>query len=425
MSRRGSEWTILAGAVLIAIAGYLVLWFGIKPSVFHRSRTDFGTFYRAGRMVLAGDGPCVYDLVAEGRYDNTLGTTAVDAEGRSVSLPFVFAPFTLALYALLALLPYRQAEATWYAVNVVMLLALPLVLRKRRAIGMTSCTLGLILPLLFLPVVLALLQGQPSILILLLLALGDLNLADGKHAPAGCWLALASIKPQLILPLLLAILVWRKKETLAGFAATSCGLCVVSFAIVGWRTTLRYPHALLQYASMGGRVGGEHPAGMPNLRGFLFVALHDYLRPALLQKITLAISLLVLAAMALLFWQYRRIAPVSFSLLVSVTLLTSYHSYLHDDSPLLLPLLLTGSVCLKIPDGWLRWMTGAAGLAIFIVPLLPTSLHTTALQMFLAITALAGLLACQLIQEGPKAAASNLPEPSLPAELLSPEMMRI
>lgn len=105
MILRPSERSILATAVLIAIAGYLVLWLCVKPSVFARSRSDFGTFYRAGSMVLRGDGHQVYDLAAEGKYDDALGTGAVDTEGNSVSLPFVFAPFSLAVYAPLALLP--------------------------------------------------------------------------------------------------------------------------------------------------------------------------------------------------------------------------------------------------------------------------------------------------------------------------------
>jgi hypothetical protein len=283
-------------AVLIAIAGYLALWMCVKPSVFRHSKSDFGTFFRAGRMVLAGAGPCVYDLAAESRYDDALGTKSVDTEGSSVSLPFVFAPFALIFYAPLALLPYKAAKAVWYAANAAMLLALPLLLRKHSVVGAKTCAFALIAPLFFLPVVLALMQGQPSILILLLFALGYGDLANGQDARAGCWLALASVKPQLVLPMLLALLIWRKRQALRSFALTCCGLTLASLAIVGLRATLSYPLALMRYSDMQNRLGAEHPASMPNLRGFLYVLLHAHMPPSMLQKITLTISLLLLAA---------------------------------------------------------------------------------------------------------------------------------
>ncbi len=316
---------IVAAAFLLAIAGDLLLWVYAKPSVFAHSRSDFGTFYRAGSMVLAGDGPCVYNLAAERRYDDALGTKAVDVEGHSVSLAFVFAPFSLAIYAPLALLPYKQAEAVWYAGNVGILLALPLLLRRRLALRPMIAVAALIVPLLFFPVILALLQGQPCVLLLLFLALGYIDLADGNEARAGCWFALAAFKPQFVLPLLFALLVWRKSRTLRSFFLTSGGLPLFSFLLVGWRATLGYPRALLRYAGLE-TPGAEHPASMPNLRGFLYLLLHAHLPPSWLQKITLALSLLLLAATVLLLTRCRQVSPVSFSLLVLVTLLTSYHA---------------------------------------------------------------------------------------------------
>jgi hypothetical protein len=394
MTRALTARGLVAVAVLIAIAGYLVLSICVKPSVFRHSKSDFGTFYRAGRMVLAGAGPCVYDLAAESRYDDALGTKSVDAEGSSVSLPFVFAPFALTFYAPLALLPYKAAEAVWYAANAGMLFALPLLLWKHRVLSTKTCAFALLAPLLFLPVVLALLQGQPSILILLLFALGYVDLANGKDARAGCWLAVAGFKPQLVLPMLLALLVWRKRQALWSFLATCVALTPLSTFLVGWRATFSYPRALMQYTGMQNRLGAEHPASMPNLRGFLCALLHAHMPPSMLQTITVAISLLLLAATLLLLNRYRQISPVSFSLLVVVTLMTSYHSYLHDDSLLLLTIFLLGNTMLQ--SGRFRAPTALTIAAIFLLPLAPTSLTTTAWQMFLAIATLAALLAFQM-----------------------------
>jgi hypothetical protein len=414
MTRPPTERRIVAVAVLIAIAGYLALWTCVKPSVFRHSKSDFGTFFRAGSMVLAGDGPCVYDLAAESRYDGALGTKSVDAEGSSVSLPFVFAPFALIFYAPFALLPYKAAEAAWYAANAGMLLALPLLLRKHGVISTKTCVFALIAPLLFLPAVLALMQGQPSILILLLFALAYADLANGKDARSGCWLALAGFKPQLVLPMLLAFLVWRKRQTLWSFLATSGALTLLSTFLVGWRATFSYPRALMQYAGMHNRLGAEHPASMPNLRGFLYVLLHAHMPASLLQKITLAISLVLLAATMLLLNRYRRISPLSFSLLVVVTLMTSYHAYLHDNCLLLLPMLLLGNIMLQ--SGRFRAPTAVTIATIFLLPLAPTSLTTTVWQMFLAIATLAALLAFQMWDGDGTATVKDVPKisPVLP-----------
>jgi hypothetical protein len=418
MIPRTTEQRIIAAAVLIAIAGYLVLWLCIKPSVFARSRSDFGTFYRAGTMVLSGDGARVYDLSAEHQYDAALGTRSVDAEGNSVSLPFVFAPFALAFCAPLALLPYEQAEAVWYAINAAMLLALPLLLRKRRLIGPRTSAIALIVPLLFLPVILALLQGQPSILLLLLFAMGYVDLADGKETRAGCWFALASFKPQFVVPLLLALLIWRKRRALRSFALTCGGLTLASLAIVGWRATLSYPLALMQYANMGSRLGAEHPASMPNLRGFLYVLLHAHLPPSIRQKVTIAISLLLLAATARLLKRYRRVSPATFSVLVLVTLMTSYHAYLHDDSLLLLPVLLLGNTLPRSRVNALPLLISATIAALLVVPLAPTSLTTTAVEVFLAIAVLAGLLVFQICNGNATANVEGVTEVSeIPVQL--------
>ena len=163
---------------------------------------------------------------------------------------------------------FQQAAFVWYTLNVAILLALPFLLRRRLGLSPKTLALTLIAPLFFLPAILALIQGQPAILMLLLFALAYVDLGSGWELRAGCWLGLASFKPQFVLPMLLALIVWRKKKTLVAFVLTCAGLIAVSIPMVGWRATFGYPRALMQYAGMAGQLGGEHPASMPNLRGF-------------------------------------------------------------------------------------------------------------------------------------------------------------
>ena len=402
MSRPTKTQTILASAALVAFAGYMLLWFAVKPRALAHSTTDFSCFYRAGSMVRAGQGHNVYDLTSEQEFDNALGTVSVDADGNRVSLPFVFAPFTLALFMPLATLPYHQAEFVWYSMNVGMLLALPAYLSKPLNPNTKGVVIALLTPLVFLPVILALLQGQPTILLLVLFTVAYGDLCRGQEARAGIWLGLAGFKPQLVLPMLLALIVWRRRRMLQAFVLTCGGLMVASIWIVGWQATLGYPRAVMQYANMEGRPGGEHPASMPNLRGCLYSALHARLTPLSLQQTTVAISLLLLAAMAFILWRQKHVSPYGFSLVVLVTLLTSYHAYLHDDSLLLLPCLIAGTeiLCNGKPATQLLIAT-CIGL-IFLVPLAPTSLSATAGQMALTILVFATLIAIQMLTEAPR-----------------------
>jgi hypothetical protein len=231
---------------------------------------------------------------------------------------------------------------------------------------------------------------------LLLFALAYVDLGSGWELRAGCWLGLASFKPQFILPLLLALIVWRKKKTLVAFALTCAGLIAVSIPMVGSRATFGYPRALMQYARLGGQLGGEHPASMPNLRGILYSLLHTRVTPALLQQVTFAISLVLLAGVALLLKREKQVLPEGFSLVLIVTLLTSYHAYLHDDSLLLLPCLILGTETLRSHEPLFQVLASLTVATVFVVPLAPTSLTTTVSQMFVVVLAFATLMSVRL-----------------------------
>src|SRR5215472_4166820 len=152
-------------AIVLAMAGYVLLWSGFKPVVFSGVKADFSCFYRAGRMVAVGDGAQVYDLAAQSRYDRGLGSEFVDGSGRRFSLPFVFPPYALAL------------------------LALPFVLRRALRWDDKPVVAALVAPVVFVPAVLALMQGQLSILMLLLFAIAFAGMAEGNDAQAGLALA--------------------------------------------------------------------------------------------------------------------------------------------------------------------------------------------------------------------------------------------
>jgi len=329
-------------------------------------------------MVAGGDGARVYDLDAERSYDQALGTEVEDGRQRKLSLPFVFAPFVLALFLPLAALPYQQAELAWYIGNVAVLLSVPLLLRRH--IKPRIVMLCLLVSPCFVPAVLALLQGQPSPLILLFFALMYLDLCAGRDLRAGCWLALAAIKPQLVIPALAALLVWKNWRALAGFTAAAVSLLALSAGLVGWHATLGYPRALLTFTQLQAQSGGEHTEGMPNLRGLISAMLENKVSSLALSGVSAVAALVLVVAVMLVLRLDHRTTAASMSLLVIATLLASHHAYLHDATLLLLPMLLMGQA--SVVAGWrLRIATLVLLGALIVLPLSPMGFATTCIVM--------------------------------------------
>jgi hypothetical protein len=382
----------VALAVVVALACYSLVWSGFKPRVFCGVQPDFSCFYRAGRMVLAGDGARIYDLNTEQRYDSRLKTSFVDSSGHSFSLPFVFAPFVLVVFAPLSLLPYRQSELLWYGINVGMLLTFPFLVWNRLRWNQRTLILALVAPAFFVPVTLALMQGQPTILLLAIFALAFANFAGGNEIGAGWLLALATFKPQLVFPVLLALVAMRKWKTLIAFGTACLLLFGMSVGIVGWRATLAYPRAVIEFSRLGGSIGGEHPEHMPNLRGFLTVSLPSQISSVAQTRIALIATAALLLAMVFRLRRSRQFSPISYSLGLTITLLVSYHAYLHDFALLVLPCTLTADYLLQ--SKWTMLHTGVAAIvaAFYVIPVAPSSMKATVVQMFATASLLAVLL---------------------------------
>ena len=89
------------------------------------------------------------------------------------------------------------------------------------------------------PVVWALRIWQPGLLVAICVFGGCFLLSRGRDLSAGILFALAMIKPQLVLPLLLALLLWtvlrRRLSFLIAFAATSIALLALAVMLLpGW-----------------------------------------------------------------------------------------------------------------------------------------------------------------------------------------------
>ena len=146
---------------------------------------DFTIFYTAGKCIIQGHGRQLYDLETQFAIQREF---ASEVKRRENPLPFNHPPFEGLLFAPLARLPYVAAYLVWAAFNL--------------APSLHGIFPGL--PLLamfaFFPLVMALMQGQDSILLLFLYGLAFLALAAGRAFVAGLCLGLALFKFQLVLP---------------------------------------------------------------------------------------------------------------------------------------------------------------------------------------------------------------------------------
>src|ERR1700722_18549407 len=337
---RSSPRPILVTFLAAMIVVHAWMFFSFRKEI-ATGYPDFTIFYTAGKCILQGRGRQLYDLETQFAIQREF---ASEVKHRENPLPYNHPPFEALLFAPLARLPYVAAYLVWAAFNITLILGFCKLLRP-----WLPSLLGFlpVLPLLsmfaFFPVIMALLQGQDSILLLFLYGLVFSALATGRAFVAGLCLGLALFKFQLVLPFLVVLLVRRQWRAIAGFFISSFVLLLVSAAVVGWTGVMAYPGFVLGLSRSGAQAG-IYPRDMPNLRGLVAGSLHLAGLPATLLIIVLSIALLALAA----YWwrgQPERAQPghqfvLGFSLCLTVAIIISYHLLVHDLSLLILPILL-------------------------------------------------------------------------------------
>ena len=332
---------MLALAILMALTCYTLSYRYLRPVVLQiNSTVDFSCYYIGGKMVVSGDRTRVYEMEAQKEYGQKLREVIAPGK-RFEHRPFNYPPFILLLFAPLSLLPFHQAEMVWYCLNVGMLFLLPFILR--RVLGRDRLqALAMLMPAIFLPVGFALIEGQSSIVVLLLLTIVVAKVGAGRDMTAGCALALAMWKPQLAFPMLLVLVVAKRWKALVGFLAMSTALFGASVATIGWHATLSFPSAVAEFTRLPADLGGDYLADMANLRGMAYLLVHSRVSDTHLRALVILASVVLLLLAAMIF-RSRNGQPYELrcAFVIVVTALASYHYYLHDVSLLILPFLLS------------------------------------------------------------------------------------
>jgi len=328
----GRKTEFVAAAFLLAMTiGHVVMVISLIPSL-RNGYQDFTIFYTAGRLLRNGPASALYDLDAQYHLQREFAPHVYIRRG---PLPYNHPPFEALLFLPFAYLEFWPAYLLWTALNLGMLATSLALLRSEfpQIRRLSPATLALAATAFF-PIVIAIIQGQDAILLLLVCVLALVSLARQRDIAAGAILAVGLFKFHLIIPLLLLLAI-RRRRTLLGFLPVAVALAAISVAMLGWHGPADYVHFVLQLEKSGAGAGiGTYE--MPNLRGLI-----SYL-PGFTANGTSTILLTLAASLAVFMIALRRIKAGrdfighSFALAAVTAILVSYHAFAYDLS-LLLP----------------------------------------------------------------------------------------
>ena len=364
----------LVGIVPFLFLIHFLAWMALLPGAL-RGHADFRQLYAAGYMVRSGHAHDLYNYQAQKEFQSRLVTPD------ELTLPFIRPAYQALLFAPLSLLKYRNAYLVFLGVNLVLLGICYRLLRPLTNLTQVWSWLPLALVLSFLPICVALMQGQDSILLTTLLAASVIMLDQDRDLVAGILLGLGLFKFQIVLPIALLFFLWRRWRVAAGFALSAGAVLLLSIGIVGLSESASFVRSVL---SVGNGVGsGGNALGFPlrvtlmaNLRGLVFGVAGGRISASLTQSLTVVLSIAVLLWVAV---SAPRKLRGSDAMILAITAATvvSYYLFIHDLSVLSIPAVVTLNRFVQAEEtgdifGWLVAGTSAlvllAPTSVFLIP---------------------------------------------------------
>jgi hypothetical protein len=358
----------LRRAALILIPSMLVLYaimaYQLRKHIVD-GYSDFISAYTAAKILQRGEPHRLYDLQLQSQIQRDV---APNVSSRGGALPFVRPPFEAWLFYPLARFSYHTAFCVWTIASCAFLfIAMALLRRHNRLLQSFPLLMVTLAALSFFPVFMTLLQGQDSILLLLIYVLSYTALVRGSVMGAGAILALGLFKFPLVLPFLLVFILRGKARFLAGFIVVAGVLILLSIGMVGLAGIGGYIHYLASIDALA--PGVNISRDMPNLRGLL--ALVDGPGLSLLSTSILIVASAVVLGIVAAVWTNPdgdADLPAKVSLNVLATILVSYHAHVFDLALLIIPicvgleLLLYGQLDRR-SRVLLAWSTGLAAFS--------------------------------------------------------------
>jgi Glycosyltransferase family 87 len=326
---------------------FMILMLAMNAAVFFAAwkhimagKNDFPVFYSNAQMVREGQAARLYDFDAENRFVHRVSDVA---RAPNNHLPYelvIFIPFTY--------LHFGAAHLLWTLVSLGMVAGVALLMWDAVSTGLTL-RLTLLTTLAFFPVWYCLLQGQDSILLLFLFASSFWLWKRGRYDAAGFVLAMGLFRPQLVLPFALVAFLAGKWKFIRGFIPGAVFVLLISVWVVGIHGIVDYSRILLSQGTLGSASALSQQwqvrlGLMPTLRGLLSIIVPASV-PASLRNF-----LLLCGTSVGLLWAVKALRGVkdgaafdiAFATAVGSVALVSFHSFPHDFSLMILPLLVAG-----------------------------------------------------------------------------------
>ncbi len=348
--------------LLLLILGGIVYYFahGFEE---REKGTDFPDRYAAARMVREGYGHQLYDFHAQEQFQ-------IRYAGRTGEY-YIHPPFETLLFLPICVWPPQTAYLLWCLFNVGVLAYTAIVFQRH---VFKRLDWRVLLPLFFLfpPVLLGFLQGQDSLLLLLIMTLAVVELKRDRNFTAGCLLGCGLFKFHIVLTLIVLVASLRRKGFFRGFAFVFVTLLLISAGISGWAFLAAYPRFLMSLSRLP--LGNIHPAAMANIRGLVSVSG--------VGQGTVARLALIGIGSVLLFWhawrsfktsrsKFADATNLAFGNFVLAAILVSYHLSPSDLCIALLPIGLFSQYLAEhtgIPR-WARLSLLSSQFVLFLPPL--------------------------------------------------------
>jgi hypothetical protein len=358
---------LLWGLILVQV-GINARWVIPPMDAASGGAADFSIFYTGARVLHFGWRHELYNLSVQARFHS--------AYYRDRPLLYNHPAYELLAFLPLAGLKFSAQYYVWLAINLVILIWMALALSKacdHPLLKQWWFILGAALA--FPPIAVCLLQGQDTLLLILIYSLTYAALKQRRDFLAGLILSLGLFKFHLILPFMIPMLLRRYWKFIQGFTCGALMLVAISIMITGFSGFLEYA-ALLRLLTQRPDIGYITPVLMPNLRGLLTL-----LAPG---KSAGGLAVVLLSAITVGIATWKMVLPsvrdhrfdVAFAVNITSVILVSYHLYLHDLSLVFLPILLGVNTLNESKAKALFWVTVAV---LFCMPVYDFGLAHTVL----------------------------------------------
>lgn len=319
------------GLPALMLGMQISIFIGLIPNV-RNGHADFRNLYVAGWMLRSGYAHQLYDYSSQKDFQDSL------VSREEVALPFIRPAYQALLFAPFSYLGFRAAYLCFLLFNLGLLgLCFGLMRPRMRWLKCLHPAAPLAL-FTFPPLAVALFQGQDSILLLALLCIAVVALDKQKPMPAGMLVGLGLFKFQIVIPIAVLFMIWRKWKFLLGFVLSASLLSIVSALLVGPSASAIYVRSLISIGTSKGLSSGItlQVSHMANLHGLIFGLFGTHIPPSL----SLCAIAVLSAVVLLLSAKSRALGGDALAFAIIASVLVSYYLFMHDLSPLLIPLAL-------------------------------------------------------------------------------------